>query len=129
MGLNINNERLARELAAATGETHDQALDVVGTAWKAPEMTEHDPYVFGRPSEHGEIGDVLGDQDSLVQRSQGEDDFVVQPGEGHRLRDGHGIDASVAQPASRAGRVHLVEQKSHQRCSGAEEVSALLPGK
>jgi hypothetical protein len=86
----------------------DQALDVVRTPREAFGVAEDDAEVFGGPAEYGEIGDVLGDENSLVQCGHGEQVVIPQPSEHRELLDGNSVDPAFAQFLGGGWRVHLV---------------------
>lgn len=61
---------------------------MIGVAGESAGMTEHDPHVFLRPSEDGEVRDVFRDQYPLISGGEGQELAVPETRELSRFLDG-----------------------------------------
>ena len=105
-----------------------EGAEMVCISGKARRMAEDKPDVLRCPSQCREVGDVLGDEHTSVERGDGEQRRVVETAEFRELLHGHGVDPPLAEPLGSRRRVHLVKEEPHARGSGPEQGATLLPG-
>ena len=78
-------------------------------------MTEDDAYVLTCSTEHREVRDVLGDQNSAISSGQSQELVVGQAAEGGRLLDRDRVVALLPKKHGHSRRIHLVQQQTHRR--------------